>query len=116
MRKVIDRNVVLLGLTSFFTDVSSEMIMKVFPLFLESIGAGGAIIGIVEGVAESVSSLLKIFSGYFSDRFRSRKWFVFIGYTESAITKIFLQFISTPYGALDKGNRANWKGNKDFPS
>lgn len=100
MRKVIDRNVVLLGLTSFFTDVSSEMITKVFPLFLESIGAGGAIIGIVEGVAESVSSLLKIFSGYFSDRFRSRKWFAFIGYTESAITKIFLQFISTPYGAF----------------
>jgi MFS family permease len=100
MRKVIDRNIVLLGLTSFFTDVSSEMIMKVFPLFLESIGAGGAIIGIVEGVAESVSSLLKIFSGYFSDRFRSRKWFAFIGYTESAITKIFLQFISTPYGAF----------------
>jgi len=100
MRKVINRNVVLLGLTSFFTDVSSEMIMKVFPLFLETMGAGGAIIGVIEGVAESVSSLLKILSGYFSDRFKRRKWIAFTGYLESAITKIFLLFISTPYGGF----------------
>lgn len=100
MEKKIDRNVVLLGLTSFFTDISSEMIMKVLPLFLESIGAGGAFIGLVEGIAESIASLLKIVSGYISDRFKNRKWLTFLGYAESAFVKIFLPFTSSPVGVL----------------
>lgn len=100
MERKIDRNVVLLGLTSFFTDISSEMIMKVLPLFLESIGAGGAFIGLVEGIAESIASLLKIVSGYISDKFKNRKWLTFLGYAESAFVKIFLPFTSSPVGVL----------------
>ncbi len=100
MEKKIDRNVILLGLTSFFTDISSEMMTKVLPLFLESIGAGGAFIGLIEGIAETVSSLLKIVSGYISDKFRNRKWLTFFGYAESAIAKVFLPFTSSTMGIL----------------
>ncbi|MGB9694414.1 MAG: MFS transporter [Caldisericaceae bacterium] len=100
MKKRINFNVVLLGLVSFFTDVSSEMITKVLPLFLESIGAGGEFIGLIEGLAESTSSLFKIIAGYISDRFKNRKWLTFIGYAESTVTKIFLPFTTTPVGVL----------------
>ncbi len=98
--KKLNRNVVILGFVSFFNDVSSEMIVKVLPLFLESIGAGGAFIGVIEGIAESTASLLKIFFGYFSDRMGSRKWFAFLGYFESTVTKCFLPFARTPIAVL----------------
>ncbi len=98
--KKLNRNVVILGLVSFFNDVSSEMIVKVLPLFLESIGAGGAFIGVIEGTAESLSSLLKMFFGYFSDKFHSRKWFAFFGYLESTLAKCFLPFVHTPTGVF----------------
>ncbi len=99
-KRKINLNVVLLGLVSFFTDVSSEMITKVLPHFLESIGAGGAFIGVIEGLAETTSSTLKIVSGYFSDKFKNRKWLAFFGYAESTFTKIFLPFTVTPFGIL----------------
>ena len=99
MRK-LNRNVVILGFVSFFNDVSSEMIVKVLPLFLESIGAGGAFIGVIEGIAESTASLLKLFFGYFSDKFGSRKWFAFFGYFESTIVKCFLPIVRSPIGVL----------------
>ncbi len=98
--KKLNRNVVILGFVSFFNDVSSEMIVKVLPLFLESIGAGGAFIGVIEGVAESTASLLKLFFGYFSDRFKNRKWFAFFGYFESTITKCFLPIARSPVAVL----------------
>ncbi|MEF3245570.1 MAG: MFS transporter [Caldisericaceae bacterium] len=93
-------NVVILGLTSFFTDVSTEMIVKVLPLFLESIGAGGAFIGVIEGLAETTSSILKIFSGYISDKIRNRKWLTIFGYAESTVSKFFLLFSKTPFSVL----------------
>ncbi len=96
----LNRNVVILGLVSFFNDISSEMIVKVLPLFLESIGAGGAFIGVIEGTAQTTSSLLKIFFGYFSDKFGSRKWFAFLGYLESTVAKCFLPFVKTPVGVF----------------
>ncbi len=98
--KKVDRNVVILGFVSFFNDVSSEMIVKILPLFLESIGAGGAFIGVVEGIAETTASLLKLFFGYFSDKFGSRKWFAFFGYFESTLSKCFLPFVHSPIGVL----------------
>ncbi len=98
--KKLNRNVVILGFVSFFNDVSSEMIVKVLPLFLESIGAGGAFIGVIEGIAESTASLLKLFFGYFSDRFKNRKWFAFFGYFESTITKCFLPIARSPVAVL----------------
>ncbi len=96
----INKNVIILGFVSFFNDVSSEMIVKVLPLFLESIGAGGAFIGVIEGIAESTASLLKLFFGYFSDKFGSRKWFAFFGYFESTLSKCFLPIVRSPIGVL----------------
>ncbi len=100
MAKRIDKNVVFLGFTSLFTDISTEMITRVLPLFLEQLGAGGAIIGLIEGIAESVSSFVKIASGYISDRFQNRKVLTFLGYAESAIAKLFLVFASSPLGVM----------------
>ncbi|MGC9125365.1 MAG: MFS transporter, partial [Caldisericaceae bacterium] len=61
---------------------------------------GGEFIGLIEGLAESTSSLFKIIAGYISDRFKNRKWLTFIGYAESTVTKIFLPFTTTPVGVL----------------
>ncbi|BAL80901.1 MFS transporter [Caldisericum exile] len=100
MKKRLNPNVIILGLASFFTDISTEMITKILPLFLESIGAGGAFIGVIEGLAETIASLLKVFSGYISDKFRNRKWLTILGYAESTIAKAFLLIVNTPVGVL----------------
>jgi MFS family permease len=84
----ITRNVLILGLVSMFTDVSSQMIFPLVPLYLISVlGAGASAVGVVEGAAEATASLLKVVSGYWSDKIRRRKPFVFLGYLLSAITK-----------------------------
>ncbi|TET90070.1 MAG: MFS transporter [Methanomassiliicoccales archaeon] len=83
-------NVVLLGIVSFFTDMSSEIIFPLLPFFLVfNLGASFFIIGIMEGVAEAVASVLKVFSGYWSDRAGKRKPFISSGYGQSAFTKLF---------------------------
>lgn len=84
----ITRNVFLLGLVSMFTDLSSQMVFPLIPLYLISVlGTGASVVGIVEGAAETTASLIKVFSGYWSDRLKRRKPFVLIGYSLSAITK-----------------------------
>lgn len=84
----ITRNVFLLGLVSLFTDLSSQMVFPLIPLYLVSVlGAGASVVGICEGAAETTASLIKVFSGYWSDRVKRRKPFVLIGYSFSAITK-----------------------------
>lgn len=84
----ITRNVLLLGLVSLFTDLGSQMIFPLIPLYLVSVlGAGASVVGICEGAAETTASLIKVFSGYWSDRVKRRKPFVLIGYSFSAITK-----------------------------
>ena len=86
--KGITGNVFILGLVSFFTDVSSEMIYPLLPLFLTgALGAGPAFLGVIEGVAESTASLLKLFSGIVSDRVRRRKRLVLLGYSISALMR-----------------------------
>jgi hypothetical protein len=66
--KELPRNVLAASLTSFLMDISSEMVLNLVPLFLANVlGAGGTVIGAVEGVAESVASLLRVVSGYISD-------------------------------------------------
>jgi len=83
--------VILLGLTSFFTDISSEMVYPLIPLFLVSrLGASPAIVGLIEGLAESLASLLKVFSGYYSDRMRKRKPLAVFGYVSSGLSKLIL--------------------------
>ncbi|CAM2067901.1 MFS transporter [Sulfidibacter corallicola] len=73
--------VIALGLVSFFTDLSSEMIYPLLPLFLTTVlGTGAVALGVVEGVAESTAALLKLYSGYLTDRTGKRKPFIFFGY------------------------------------
>jgi MFS family permease len=87
----ISKNVFVLGLVSFFNDVSSEMIYPIVPIFLTSIlGAPVAIVGLIEGIAESTASILKVVSGWLSDKFQRRKPFLVAGYSFSAISKIIL--------------------------
>lgn len=96
-------NVIILGLTSFFTDISSEMVYPLIPFFLTTtLGASPAVLGVVEGVAESLASLLKVFSGYISDRFRNRKILAITGYFSSAIGK-FLLFLASSWGFVFAG-------------
>ncbi len=93
--KTVSRNVKLLGITSMLTDISSEMIFSVLPLFLANIlHADKAVIGLIEGIAESTASALKLFSGWISDRFGRRKPIVILGYSLSTVTKPLLAFAS----------------------
>jgi MFS family permease len=86
----LPRNVWAVGLTSFFMDVSSEMVLNILPLFLANVlGVRTGIIGLIEGLAEATASILKLFSGWLSDRLGARKSLAVIGYALSAITKPF---------------------------
>ena len=86
-------NVVVLGFVSFFTDVSSEMIFPILPFFLiQVLSANALIVGLVEGVAESVGTFSKIFSGRLSDSAGKRKRFVAAGYGLSTAMKVLFPF------------------------
>jgi MFS family permease len=86
----LPRTVFFLGLTSFFNDFSSEMVASVFPAFFVSVLKTGAeSLGLVEGIAEGASNLIKIYSGRCSDRIERRKVFAVAGYTLSAFTRPF---------------------------
>lgn len=74
------RNIYAFGITSFLNDTASEMAYWVLPAFLASLGAGPAQLGLIEGVAESVASFAKLFSGHFADRIERRKPVVVAGY------------------------------------
>lgn len=92
----LPRNVVALSFVSLLNDTSSEIIYPLLPAFLAlSLGASPFAIGLIEGFAESIASLLKLASGYFSDKFRSRKFPVFLGYSLAAVTRPFLAFVTT---------------------
>jgi MFS family permease len=79
---VLPRTVVALGFVSFFTDLSSEMIYPLLPLFLSGVlHAGAVVLGLIEGVAESTAALLKLVSGIWADRSRRRKPLVVAGYS-----------------------------------
>jgi len=85
-------NILLLGIVSFLNDVSSEIIMPVLPFFIVSLGGTGIALGLIGGLEESVSGVLKIFSGYWSDKTGKKKAFVSSGYGVSAVAKLFLPF------------------------
>ncbi|KAB2853668.1 MAG: MFS transporter, partial [Anaerolineae bacterium] len=90
----LPRNVWVTTLTSFLTDVSSEMILNLVPLFLSNVlGVSTAVIGLIEGVAETTSSILKAVSGWWSDKIQGRKWLAVAGYGLSAIAKPFLYIV-----------------------
>ena len=97
----IASNVVLLGLVSFFTDISTEMVYPILPLYLSSVmGATPTIIGIIEGIAESLASIIKLFSGIIADRYGNKKHLAFFGYSTSLINKIIILFSATWTGVL----------------
>ena len=92
----LNPNIFWLGAVSFLTDVSSELIFTLIPLFLANIlQAGTVIIGLVEGVAESTASLLKVASGWLSDKIGNRKELSFIGYALSTLAKPFMLIANT---------------------
>jgi MFS family permease len=94
--KALPRNVWAVSLTSFFMDISSEMVINILPLFLSNVlGVKTNIIGMIEGVAEATASLLKVFSGWLSDKLGGRKWIAVAGYAISAISKPFFYFANS---------------------
>lgn len=87
----IPKNVIVLGLVSFFNDVASEMVYPIVPIFLTSVlGAPVALVGLIEGIAECTASLLKVFSGWLSDKVQKRKIFAVYGYSLSTISKLII--------------------------
>jgi len=89
-------NVLALSLVSLLNDTSSEIIYPLLPVFLFlTLGASPFFIGLIEGFSESVASILKLFSGYLSDKFHKRKLPVFFGYSLAAIVRPLLAFVST---------------------
>lgn len=100
-RQKLDKNVWTLGWVSLLTDISSEMIYPLLPIFLSSVlGVGFGFIGIIEGIAESTASILKVFSGWLSDKLKKRKFLILIGYGLSTISKPFLYFASLGWHVL----------------
>ena len=92
----LNPNIFWLGAVSFLTDVSSELIFSLMPLFLANVlQTGTVIIGLVEGVAESTASLLKIVSGWVSDKIGNRKELSFVGYALSTLAKPFMLIVNT---------------------
>ncbi|HEX6046180.1 MAG TPA: MFS transporter [Pyrinomonadaceae bacterium] len=89
-------NVVAIGLVSLLNDASSEIIYPLLPIFLaSSLGASAGVIGIIEGLAESISSLLKLFAGHLSDRLGKRKFLVVGGYALASVTRPLLAFATS---------------------
>lgn len=89
-------NVLALSLVSLLNDTSSDIIYPLLPAFLAlTLGASPFAIGLIEGFAESVASILKLFSGYLSDKFDNRKLPVFLGYSLASITRPFLAFVTS---------------------
>jgi MFS family permease len=92
----LPRNVWVLTLVSFLTDVSSEMVSNLLPIFLAGVlGARTGVIGLIEGVAETTASLVKVVSGGLSDRLGRRKPLVVLGYALSTVAKPFLYFANS---------------------
>ena len=92
-RQGLTRNVVILGFVSLLNDAASEMIYPLLPVFLTSVlGAGPAALGMIEGIAESTASLLKLYSGYLSDRVKRRKGWVVAGYSLSNVIRPLIAF------------------------
>jgi MFS family permease len=93
--------VVLLGLTSLFTDIGTEMIFPLLPVFLvEQLRAGPAYLGLVEGAADTVSSLLKFVSGFVTDATPRRKPLVLFGYGLASAVRPFIAIASRPWHVL----------------
>lgn len=100
-KKLIISNIIVLGLVSLFTDIGTEMVYPILPLYLTSVlGASPAIIGTIEGIAESLAAILKLFSGMIADKYNNKKQLAFIGYFSSFFNKIIILFSVSWAGVL----------------
>lgn len=97
----ISRNTLALGWVSMFTDMASEMIYALLPLFLvNSLGLPKWVVGLIEGIAESTASLVKLYSGWLADRTRRYKLLTFSGYGISALTRPLFALAVGPWSVL----------------
>ena len=96
MRSILTRTVLLVSFVSFFTDIASEMLYPIMPVYLQSLGFSVLLIGILEGMAEATAGLSKGYFGNFSDKLGSRVPFVRWGYTLSAISKPLMALFTFP--------------------
>ena len=96
----LNPNVFFLGVVSFLTDVSSEMIFTLVPLLLTNVlGAATTVVGLVAGLSESTDAIFRIFSGWFSDKLGRRKLLAVLGYSISTVAKPFM-YLATSWGAV----------------
>jgi MFS family permease len=97
----LEKNIFILGLTSFFNDFSNEIILSSFPAFFTSVlKSGAASLGLVEGIADGASNILKIYSGRLSDKLAKRRPFIFLGYGLSVAVRPFYILASSVSGVL----------------
>jgi len=117
MTRGLTRNVVALGFVSLFTDVSSEMLVYILPLYLANVlAAPVAAIGLIEGVAESTASVLKLISGALSDRLARRRLLVGIGYGASVVAKmLYLVAVAWPIVLIGRVGDRFGKGIRTSP-
>lgn len=95
------RNVLFLGLTSFFNDFSNEMVLAIFPAFFTSVlKAGAGSLGLVEGLADGIANIIKIYAGRFSDKIQKRKPFMVLGYGLSVATRPLYLLVSSVGGII----------------
>ena len=95
------RNIFALGFVSFFTDVSTEMVLSLLPVFIVSLpGSGSAALGMIEGLAESLSYGMRVVSGIFSDKLRRRKIIILLGYGVSNLLKPFFAVVNNIFEAM----------------
>jgi MFS family permease len=96
----LPRTVLLLGVTSFFTDVGSEMIFPLLPILFADFVGGVAVLGVIEGAADALSSVLKLYSGRIADRLPRRKPLVLTGYGLSTLVRPLMAVAASPWHAL----------------
>ncbi len=115
--KSLNPTVIKLGLVSFFADVASEMLYPVTPIFLTTVlGASMASVGLIEGIAESIASLMKTYSGSWSDYISKRKPFIVIGYLLGAVSKPIIGLSTSWLGVLlARGIDRTGKGLRSAP-
>jgi MFS family permease len=96
----LPRAVILLGVTSLFTDIATEMVFPLLPVFIAALGGGATFLGLIEGLADATSSLLKLASGYFADRPGRKKPLVIFGYGLATLVRPFVALATKPWHVL----------------
>jgi len=98
--RALPRAVILLGVTSLFTDVATEMVFPLLPVFISSLGGGATFLGLIEGLADATSSLLKLAAGYLGDRPGRKKPLVLFGYGLATVVRPFVALATAPWHVL----------------